>query len=209
MPITLDRDEKNTLDKYHTHFLLLDDGILNRHLDDRPRSDFANAVCKHMLCRALTIIVEGGINTLEVIENDMRHQRPVIIIQGSGRLADVLGTLIEMFSKKQTLEYRFFFVLRDVTPSFSDDHLKSQLNTFLPELKEANANDRSRYISRIENIMVTENQQYLNIFKLERDSSHTDTIFKAVDRGTHAFAPNVQVRSIFQFNLIRRNKNVC
>ena len=43
----------------------------------------------------MTIIVEGGVNTLEVIQNDLTRKRPVVIVHGSGRLASVLGNLLE------------------------------------------------------------------------------------------------------------------
>ena len=109
-PINLDWSEEKTLDKYHSHSLLLDNGRVNDFLDDRPRSDFVDAMYKKTECHAITIIIEGGVNTLEVVRNDLQKNRPVIIIQGSGRLADLLGTLIELSSKSKALEYKNCFV---------------------------------------------------------------------------------------------------
>jgi len=102
---SLDWNEHNTLDKYHSHFLLLDDGRMDAYLDDRPRSDFVQTMCSNTNCHSITIIIEGGFNTLEVIQHDLKSKRSVIIIHGSGRLANVLGTLLEVSSKKNTLEY--------------------------------------------------------------------------------------------------------
>ena len=82
------------LDKYHTHFLLLDDGSIGRYLTDRPRSGFVDGMCKLFQCHAVTIIVEGGPRTLDVILNDLKAKRPVVIVHGSGRLSNVLGNLL-------------------------------------------------------------------------------------------------------------------
>lgn len=85
------------LDNHHTHFLLVDSGTVdkNRQLDDKIRSDFVEKIRERTQCRVVTIIVEGGYNTLAVIRNELRNLRPVIIIKGSGRLANILGSLLE------------------------------------------------------------------------------------------------------------------
>ncbi len=57
------------------------------------------------MCYAVTIIVEGGYNTLEVISNDVSAKRPVVIVNGSGRLANFLCKLIESMDKTGVLEY--------------------------------------------------------------------------------------------------------
>lgn len=82
-------------DVFHTHFLLFDDGRLNFYINDSPRIQFVEAACKKTGCHPVTIIVEGGINTLEVIKNDLKAKRPVVIVDGSGRLANVIGKLLE------------------------------------------------------------------------------------------------------------------
>ena len=61
-------------------------------------------MCDATGCNTITIIVEGGYNTLKVILNDLTAKRPVIIIQGSGRLADVLAELLERKRSNINLE---------------------------------------------------------------------------------------------------------
>ena len=60
-------------------------------------------MCTEFGCQAITIIVEGGFNTIEVITNDVRQNRPVVIIHGSGRMSNVLGTLLENWSIKEAM----------------------------------------------------------------------------------------------------------
>ncbi|CAF3985665.1 unnamed protein product [Rotaria sp. Silwood1] len=71
-PMVLNYDEKKTLDKHHSHFILLDNGRLGGYIDDNPRSDFVKKVQHECKCRAITVIVEGGLNTLQVIKNDLK-----------------------------------------------------------------------------------------------------------------------------------------
>ncbi|CAF2997434.1 unnamed protein product [Rotaria sp. Silwood2] len=102
--VSLDENDTKALDKYHTHFLLLDDGRFNHYLNDDPRSKFVKTTCDQAHCHAVTIIVEGGLNTLEVIQHDLNDQRPVVIVHGSGRLASVLGNLLNKAGKTATIE---------------------------------------------------------------------------------------------------------
>ena len=104
--MTLNYDEEKTLDKSHSHFLLQDNGSVGNYIDDTPRGDFVKNACAEFQCQTITIIVEGGFNSLEVIKKDLVAKRPVLIIQGSGRLANVLGTLLETSSKGTIPEYK-------------------------------------------------------------------------------------------------------
>jgi hypothetical protein len=103
----LTKNVTEELDKHHTHFLLFDDGKLGEYLTDDPRSDFIQNTCKEENCYAVTIIVEGGLNTLEVIWNDLNKKRPVVIVHGSGRLSDILSNLLENTSNSTVIGYTF------------------------------------------------------------------------------------------------------
>ena len=45
-------------------------------------------------CYAVTIIVDGGCFTCETILHDLKAGRPVVIVDGSGRLANLLAMLL-------------------------------------------------------------------------------------------------------------------
>ncbi|CAF1336004.1 unnamed protein product [Rotaria sordida] len=175
-PITLNYDEGKTLDKNHSHFLLLDNGRVNCYIDDRPRSDFVKSACTEFKCQAITIIVEGGFNTLEVIKHDLMAERPVIIIHGSGRLANVLGTLLEN-SNEETIPEE-----KDVK-----EQLESVFHEHWSKIEENKENVRNDIINTIRELFKQEYRKYLSVFYLEHDRSLTDTIFKAVD-AAHADA---------------------
>ena len=53
----------------------------------------------------MTIIVDGGCHTPETILNDLKADRPVIIIDGSGRMANLLAMLLKNASNETKTEY--------------------------------------------------------------------------------------------------------
>jgi hypothetical protein len=103
----LTKNVTEELDKHHTHFLLFDDGQCGKYLTDDQRSAFIENTCKEEKCYAVTIIVEGGLNTLEVIWNDLNKKRPVVIVHESGRLASILSTLLENTTNSTVIGYTF------------------------------------------------------------------------------------------------------
>ncbi|CAF4870469.1 unnamed protein product [Rotaria sp. Silwood1] len=81
------------LEMNHSHYLMLDDGTL-RHYDT---GDYRTRLCVHMAklqheidfpVPVVTIVVEGGRDTITNIYYDLRANIPVVIIDGSGRVAD-------------------------------------------------------------------------------------------------------------------------
>ncbi|CAF1321816.1 unnamed protein product [Rotaria sordida] len=81
------QEDKETLDPHHTHSILFDSGNLNEYLSDSQRSSFVQYVCDDKnshACYAVTIVVEGGLKTPQVVQFDIDNGRPVVIIHGSG-----------------------------------------------------------------------------------------------------------------------------
>ncbi|CAF1018227.1 unnamed protein product [Rotaria sordida] len=104
------QEDKETLDPHHTHCILFDSGNLNEYLSDSQRSSFVQYVCDDKnshACYAVTIVVEGGLKTPQVVQFDIDNGRPVVIIHGSGRMADVLSNLIELTTDFDQNKQRF------------------------------------------------------------------------------------------------------
>ncbi len=114
----LDDNQPDTLESNHTHFLLLDDGSQGAHkiegkthryyIPDEPRSIFVEELITLTQCCAVTIIIEGGLDSISVIANDLhvKPKRPVVIIHGSGRLANAIGNLLELTRDQITVRYK-------------------------------------------------------------------------------------------------------
>lgn len=75
------------LEPYHTHFLLVPG---DRWGDESP---WLNRTAKVLANNApsVTILVDGGETTLQDLLQSVRARRPVIVVGGSGRLADTLA----------------------------------------------------------------------------------------------------------------------
>ncbi|CAF4511710.1 unnamed protein product [Rotaria sp. Silwood1] len=122
VPFRFDDKDTHALERNHTHFLLLDDGkyrsqdkreesssseqqaefmkIIN-YPKEMQRSDFVTHACEIEKCYSVTIVIEGGINPCLAILNDIQYKRPVVFVQGSGKLADVIASLIELTANNE------------------------------------------------------------------------------------------------------------
>ncbi|CAF0977303.1 unnamed protein product [Adineta steineri] len=166
-----DDDTDETIERNHTHCILFDDGKLGGYLDDKHRSDLVKYAMKDKddkhKCYGVTIIVEGGTNTIEVLQNDIRKKRPIVFIEDSGRLADVFASLINQTSDAKN-DQQFI-------PS--NEVVRKALAEFFPSLDK----DKISVITeRIQKILVKKNRHLLYVFRMDRDKSVAETIFKAI-----------------------------
>ncbi|CAF0951970.1 unnamed protein product [Rotaria sp. Silwood1] len=164
-------EDSEAIERNHTHCLLFDSGKLNDYLGDSQRHQFVIEACKNTndgyTCYAVTIIVEGGVNSLEILQNDIEGKRPIVLIQGSGRIADVLAMLVEQTSNFDRNQYS------EPTP----EEIKQALDRFYPNLHVSEVSER---IKQIQNILKEENRHLLHVFSLNRDKNVAETIFKAI-----------------------------
>ncbi|CAF1110172.1 unnamed protein product [Rotaria sordida] len=84
------------LEPNHTHFLLLDDGTYFGYEMGDYRTRFVTEVskCKDANVPIVTIVVEGGPDTLSAIYNDLRVGIPVVLVDGSGRIPNLLANFL-------------------------------------------------------------------------------------------------------------------
>ncbi|KAG9349264.1 hypothetical protein JZ751_027707 [Albula glossodonta] len=93
------------LDDNHSHFLLVDDGTHGRYgveielrskleklISELPLGNRANGVKIPVVC----VVLDGGPGTLDTIYNAMLNGTPCVILEGSGRLADVIANVAEL-----------------------------------------------------------------------------------------------------------------
>jgi hypothetical protein len=116
---SLDENEIDTFENNHTYFFMLDDGTEGDHkmgkkmgryyLTDKPRSIFVEELKTLTGCHSVTIMIEGGLDSLDVIARDLKEKRPVVIIHGSGRCATAIGNLLEITRDQTTIEYTKIF----------------------------------------------------------------------------------------------------
>ncbi|CAF1350811.1 unnamed protein product [Didymodactylos carnosus] len=90
------RKGEQELEHNHTHFLLLDDGMLLGYDTGDYRTRLVKAIShyKQSDVPIVIIVVEGGPDTLNTIYNDLRCEIPVVLIDGSGRLPNLLSKFL-------------------------------------------------------------------------------------------------------------------
>ncbi|CAF1361372.1 unnamed protein product [Rotaria sordida] len=127
---TNDNDEKvnerehgeRDLEMNHSHYLMLDDGTL-RNYDIK---DYRTRLCVHIAklhhefhipTPVVTIVVEGGREAIKNIYDDLKATIPVVIINGSGRVADFFQKWL-LYTKEfdDTSKYPDIAYEIDVTP---------------------------------------------------------------------------------------------
>ncbi|XP_037644765.1 transient receptor potential cation channel subfamily M member 2 [Sebastes umbrosus] len=88
------------LDNNHTHFLLVDDGTQGRYgVEIELRSRLEKCISGKRLgtkesgvtIPSVCVVLDGGPGTLNTIFNAMLNGTPCVILEGSGRLADVIA----------------------------------------------------------------------------------------------------------------------
>ncbi|CAM4915953.1 unnamed protein product [Rotaria socialis] len=174
------KDNRETVDRHHTHCVLFDSGKLNEYLGDGQRSSFVKHICDDKngdACYAVTIIVEGGSNTPQIVQFDIDNDRPVVVIRGSGRMADVLSNLIELTTSSNKDEQR----------KLRDDEIEKTLKASFPELVD---DALSTCIGELKRIFNSGKRHLLHVFRLDRDVNVAETIFKAI------FSANRQKREL-------------
>nr|XP_046208231.1 transient receptor potential cation channel subfamily M member 2 isoform X3 [Oncorhynchus gorbuscha] len=100
------------LDNNHSHFLLVDDGThgcygveielrsrLERLISQQPLGNRESGVRIPVVC----VVLNGGPGTLSTIYGAMLNRTPCVILEGSGRLADVLAHVAGLPVTKVTL----------------------------------------------------------------------------------------------------------
>ncbi|KAI7808565.1 putative transient receptor potential cation channel subfamily M member 2 [Triplophysa rosa] len=100
------------LDINHSHFLLVDDGTHGRYgveielrarleklISQQPLGKRESGVTVPVVC----VVLEGGPGTLNTIYNSMLNNTPCVVLEGSGRLADVIAQVASLPVSKVTL----------------------------------------------------------------------------------------------------------
>ncbi|XP_072257010.1 transient receptor potential cation channel subfamily M member 2-like [Pyxicephalus adspersus] len=100
------------LDNNHTHFILVDDGTHGRYGVEIPlRTRLEKFISEQTMHRGGTaikipivcVVLEGGPGTLDTIYNSMCNNTPCVIVEGSGRVADIIAQVANLSSSRITI----------------------------------------------------------------------------------------------------------
>ncbi|XP_028249051.1 transient receptor potential cation channel subfamily M member 2 [Parambassis ranga] len=100
------------LDNNHTHFLLVDDGthgrygaeiVLRSHLEKYISRKHLGNKDSYMCIPSVCVVLDGGPGTLNTIYNSMLNGTPCVVLEGSGRIADVIAQVSELSVAQVTI----------------------------------------------------------------------------------------------------------
>ncbi|XP_075705067.1 transient receptor potential cation channel subfamily M member 2-like [Rhinoderma darwinii] len=100
------------LDNNHTHFILVDDGTHGKYGVEIPlRSRLEKYISQQTMHKGgmalkipiVCVVLEGGPGTLDTIYSSMCNNTPCVIVEGSGRVADIIAQVAHLNSSRITI----------------------------------------------------------------------------------------------------------
>ncbi|XP_075334645.1 transient receptor potential cation channel subfamily M member 2-like [Odontesthes bonariensis] len=110
---TKSQGKLSCLDNNHTHFLLVDDGTNERYgVEIELRSHLEKYIAREQLGHkesgvtipVVCVVLDGGPGTLNTIYNAMLNGTPCVILEGSGRIADVIAQVSGLPISRVTID---------------------------------------------------------------------------------------------------------
>ncbi|XP_078514884.1 transient receptor potential cation channel subfamily M member 2-like [Lissotriton helveticus] len=134
----LDVDNQGSLcclDNNHSHFILVDDGTqgaygveiplrtkLEKFISEQTVEKGGAAIKIPIVC----VVLEGGPGSLDTIHSSMMNNTPCVIVEGSGRVADVIAQVADMNPSKITIaliKEKLRSLFQDTFDSFSENKI--------------------------------------------------------------------------------------
>ncbi|KAL3875817.1 hypothetical protein ACJMK2_033732 [Sinanodonta woodiana] len=171
------------LDHNHTHFILVDDGSINKYgveieLGARlekfisKKIDTGVAEAQSVDLPVVKIVVEGGVNTMKTVSKSVMEDIPVLALQGSGRAADFIAFGYQLSKVKDDEEKSRF-------PANFDNELKEKAgNVFEWKTKDSNKDEQVEECVRQLKDILTNKRKMINVFNL--NEADTKDIDKAI-----------------------------
>uniref|UniRef100_A0A4W3H5U7 Transient receptor potential cation channel, subfamily M, member 2 n=1 Tax=Callorhinchus milii TaxID=7868 RepID=A0A4W3H5U7_CALMI len=191
-PVEYTLDEENQgrlscLDHNHSHFILVDDGTHGKYgVEILLRSNLEKYISKQRMgtedvgieTPIICVVLEGGEGTLNTIHSAMMNGMPCVIVEGSGRAADVLASVANLPVSQITISL-----------------MQKQLRTFFSET--FNTFSDRRIISWTKKVQIRMHQ-LLTVFKAEKarnqelDVAILQALLKASSNASHLGKENLE-----------------
>jgi len=181
------------LDNNHTHFILVDDGTINKYGGEISfRASLENCISRKKMEKScerthgvpvVLLVLEGGPNTIRtVLESVTRNPAvPVVVAEGSGRAADILAYAHRFISQSSC-------DLQEMVDVVDHHQLFVKIEKAFPECDEEGC------LKIYENVLrCVGNKQYITVFSVNEEGMDIDrAILKALLNG-HSASPSHQL----------------
>ncbi|XP_073244598.1 transient receptor potential cation channel subfamily M member-like 2 isoform X3 [Porites lutea] len=181
------------LDNNHTHFILVDDGTINKYGGEISfRASLENCISRKQMEKScdrshgvpvVLLVLEGGPNTIRtVLESVTRNPAvPVVVAEGSGRAADILAYAHRFISQSSG-------ALDEMADVVEHHQLLLKIEKAFPECDEEGC------LKIYENVLrCVGNKRYITVFSVNEEGMDIDrAILKALLNG-HNASPSDQL----------------
>ncbi|CAF4549278.1 unnamed protein product, partial [Rotaria sp. Silwood1] len=176
------------LEMHHSHYLMLDDGTTRNYDTQHYRTHLVTHMAKinnehDFFVPVVTIMVEGGLDSIENIYYDLRSNIPVIIIDGSGRAADFFT--------------RWLLWTKDL-----DNDVENQ--DIVCEIEELDDEDDIKQFTKVMYCLQPAVRFHLTVFNLNSDTDLSETIFRSICRSRQRFIKMKEQKTNEQLETRRR-----
>ncbi|KAJ7389833.1 Transient receptor putative cation channel sub M member 2 [Desmophyllum pertusum] len=194
------------LDSNHSHFLLVDNGTEGKYgVEIDLRSRFEEAVMKVKTdsrsaagaigVPVVLLVLEGGPNTVRTMCELIKKKIPAVVVDGSGRAADVVAYAYSHTVKK--CEGRT--VINIIDPAF-ESKIRAKVADVFPFLKDQ---DVSAHYKMIEQLL--EDEKMISIYRLDDETNISQDIDLAILKAllkANSSSPLVQLNLALAWNRI-------
>ncbi|CAF4602126.1 unnamed protein product [Rotaria sp. Silwood1] len=176
------------LEMHHSHYLMLDDGTTRNYDTQNYRTHLVTHMAKinnehDFFVPVVTIMVEGGLDSIENIYYDLRSNIPVIIIDGSGRAADFFT--------------RWLLWTKDL-----DNDVENQ--DIVCQIEELDDEDDIKQFTKVMYCLQPAVRFHLTVFNLNSDTDLSETIFRSICRSRQRFIKMKEQKTNEQLETRRR-----
>ncbi|UJR35044.1 hypothetical protein I4U23_027820 [Adineta vaga] len=214
---TTEKKSQQELEPNHTHFILLDDGTYYNYDTGDYRSrlvlEIANykynddTTSKQQNVPVVTIVVEGGPDTLFTICKDLRQNIPIVLIDGSGRVPNLLTNFLirteTMINRMGKDEMAIWKKAIDIKETNDIERLKMKFHPYAEEICDGlkDISKGSKKDGNFEELfhcilycLQPAVRSKIRIYSLDSDLDLDDTIFEAIIHAKQAESSDVSTK---------------
>ncbi|KAL9966190.1 hypothetical protein ACROYT_G024228 [Oculina patagonica] len=194
------------LDSNHSHFLLVDNGTEGKYgVEIDLRSRFEEAVMKVKTDSRSTagaigvpvvlLVLEGGPNTVRTMCELIKKKIPAVVVDGSGRAADVVAYAYSHTVKK--CEGRT--TINIIDPAF-ESKIRAKVADVFPFMKDTDVSEHYKMIEQ-----VLEDEKMISIYRLDDETNISQDIDLAILKAllkANSSSPLVQLNLALAWNRI-------
>ncbi|XP_066941118.1 transient receptor potential cation channel subfamily M member 2-like [Macrobrachium rosenbergii] len=169
------------LDRNHTHLFLVDNGFCHEKASaDNFRSRLLNDIQEKppmgFGIPVVVLLLEGGFLAIKQCQMALRRQNPVMVVEGTGRGADLLAYAASRYSLPMKVEGKVSVRQNHTEEQLQD--IRDRVSQFLPDLDEERCQECAQAVAEC-----CEMGKLITVFNINADTGMEKSILRALLTG--------------------------